>query len=946
MEPCALKQTKGIMSLVRSILLASLVSVAAIATLSAPAAPYIFVEGYNVLDTNNAPVFATGDIGTNFAATAGQERDIAVDAARGIIYMARGLGTFSDGRSGVGAAIAAIVVTNGARAGSNFRDTGVITASGTPTLSWCQSLAYDPGSDKLWVLGGPINAAPSIFSAPGGTLGGAPNGDGISTLNAALVRAFTVDTNLLETGVYISRTVSTNGVLARAGTPRGFAVRTVDGTNTTVYLGMGNHVEAWSNDQPLTGTNSPWRRIWATLRVPAQNLSTSRVAANFTGVNGVTVDDAGNCYFSVYGTGGRIWQVRPDVIEFVPDPMSLEFNDLAFGGNSEREIIPLILTGSAGAAITNTPQAITFCRFDSQRSLFVSFIPGVAQRAVTRLDVDDNFLFLNGGAYLRAVVNSGFGSGQPLVGQDSILASMRLKQATASQPAGTPSNNLLYHDVNSVTNPTYIYVEAYVVDTNKGQTVPTAAICKISIPTDTNPPSITVQPLTQTLLEGGTISLSVGTAGLKPLVFQWQSNSVDILNATNQGYSIASASTNDSGLYRVIVSNALGSVTSTQVQVTVNPLVRSTAMTPLWSNAPGSRFYLGTDGNQRGLTFNPELQSLLVVSRTPSNGIYSLNPNTGEDNNRFQLGSLVTGGTFALNTIAASDEGHIYAANLAENGQEFRIYYWDVETYDIDAAIAYAGNPTAGPNRWGDTLNIRGAINDIQIIAASRRSNVVAIFTTFDGGFTLNPTIITVPDAPNGAFGLGVAFGRGNTFWGKGDQGTGLRLVEFDLAQGTGTVLHTYGSAVFPASAIPIGVETNLNVLAAISIENPDNLRLYDISDLAAGPRLVDQELFPTDNENINATGAIDFGDGKVFALDSNNGIIALTLGAIPPPPTSPGRINIARDGGAVVLTWTNIFTLQSATNVTGPYLDVNGAASGYSENTDSAPQKYFRLRN
>ena len=909
---------------------------ALIALPRAAAAGYTFVEGYNVLDTNNAPVFATGDVGTNFAATAGLERDIAVDARRGIIYIARGLTTSAD-RPGGGIGIAAIVVTNGARAGSNFRDTGLIVSGGAP-LAWCQSLAYDAGSDKLWVLGGPLGANPTILTASGGTLGGAPDGDGIAVQNAALVREFQVNANLPD--VFAPHT--------RGGQPRGFAVRTV-GTNTTVYLGMGNHVEAWSNDQSTANTNSPWRRLWATLRPPAANLVTTRVATNFTGVNGVAVDDAGNCYFVVQSNpGGRIWQVRPDVIQNVPDPMALDFNDLAFGGSSEREIISLIITGSGSVAVTNNPQGITYCRFDSQRTLFVSFLPATAQRAVTRLDVDDNFSFLNGGAYLRALAIDGFGSGQPAGGQDTILSTMRLKQAApaGSQPQGG-SNGLLYQDVDSVTNPTFIYVNAFLIDTNKGQTVPTAAINKVLIAANTNPPSITVQPQPQTLLEGGSISLSVGAAGLKPLFYQWQSNSVDILNATNQGFSIIPASTNDSGLYRVIVSNALGIVISTQVQVTVNPLVRSTAMTPLWSNAPGSRFYLATDNNQRGLTYNPELNTLLVVSRTPSNGIYSLNPNTGEDNNHFQLGSLVTGGTLALNMIAASDDGHIYAANLAENGQAFRIYYWDLETYDIDAAVAYSGNPSDPlPNRWGDTLNVRGAGNNIQVIAASRRSNVVAIFTTTDGGFTLTPTVVTVPDAPPGAFGIGVAFGRGDTFWGKGDQATGLRLVQFDLAQGTGVVLRTYGSAAYPASAIPIGVETNLNVLAAISIENPDNLRLYDVSDLESGPRLVDQELFPADNENVNATGAIDFGDGKVFALDSNNGIIALTLGAIPPPPAPPGRIDIVRNGAAVILTWTNTFTLQSATNVTGPYIDVNGAASGYSENTGSTAQKFFRLRN
>jgi hypothetical protein len=926
-----------------------LVSVAFLAFLVAPrvfAAAYQFVEGYNVLDTNNAPVFATGPIGTNFAATAGQERDIAVDAARGIIYMGRGQGTVPDGRSGAGAAISAFVVTNGAREGSNFRDTGLIgAASGQPTFTWCQSLAYDRGSDKLWVLGSPLSANPVIFCVPGGTLGGAPNGDNISAINAALVKAFQVDTNLLDVGVYVSPTVSTNGTPGRGGAPRGIAVRTVNGTNTTVYVGMGNHVQAWSNDQPMTDTNSAWRRVWATQRPPAGNLTTSRVGlTGFNGVNGVAVDDAGNCYFSVQTTGGRIWTVRPALVQSAPDLMSLDYNDLPFGGSSGREVLPLLYSASASAPVITPPQSLTFCRFDNQRSLFVGLT--ATTRAVTRLDIDDSQSFTNGGAYLRAVAVDGFGSGQPAAGQDSILSTMRLKAGVGvTQPYGA-TQGLLYTDVDSVTNPSHIYVDAFVTDTNKGQTIPTAAIIKVQIPYDTNAPSITVPPQAQTLLEGGTISLSVGAAGQLPLQYQWQSNSLDILGATNRDLSIVPASTNHSALYRVIVSNIHSNVVSTQAQVTVNPLVRSAAMTPLWRLAPGERFYLTVDDKQRGLAYNPNTGNLLVVSRAPSNSIHVLSAQDGSEQFPLVINpATVTGGTFDINMIGASDDGYVYVGNLAQGGADFRIYRWASEDTEAAPTLAYSGNPTAPVgNRWGDTFAVRGIGFDdtLQIIAGTRNSNVVAIFTSPDDGDTLSPTVIQVPDAPNGAFGLGVAFGRGDTFWGKGDSAAELRLVQFDLAHGTGAVLRTYASNAYPATAI--GFEPNLNVLAAISIQNPDNLRLYDVSDSSSAPRLVDQELFAADNDNINATGAIDFGGGKVFALDSNNGLIALTLGAIPPPP--PGRITITRTGPDVKLTWSGNYTLQASPSVTGQYEDVPGARSGYTEATASATQKFFRLRN
>lgn len=58
----------------------------------------------------------------------------------------------------------------------------------------------------------------------------------------------------------------------------------------------------------------------------------------------------------------------------------------------------------------------------------------------------------------------------------------------------------------------------------------------------------------------------------------------------------------------------------------------------------------------------------------------------------------------------------------------------------------------------------------------------------------------------------------------------------------------------------------------------------------------------------------------------------------------APARLNISSSGGNVILTWAdNSFSLQSATNVVGPYTTITGAASGFLTNT-AAAQRYFRL--
>lgn len=53
-----------------------------------------------------------------------------------------------------------------------------------------------------------------------------------------------------------------------------------------------------------------------------------------------------------------------------------------------------------------------------------------------------------------------------------------------------------------------------------------------------------------------------------------------------------------------------------------------------------------------------------------------------------------------------------------------------------------------------------------------------------------------------------------------------------------------------------------------------------------------------------------------------------------------------SRDGSNLILNWSGTFTLQSATNVTGPYMDVPSATSPHTNSTTSPAQQFFRLRN
>jgi len=89
-------------------------------------------------------------------------------------------------------------------------------------------------------------------------------------------------------------------------------------------------------------------------------------------------------------------------------------------------------------------------------------------------------------------------------------------------------------------------------------------------------PAILVQPVSHTNIDGGTVTFSVTAVGTVPLGYRWQQDGDDVIGATNTTLTISSIADSDAGSYTVIVTNSVGSVTSSPaILVTVPPLIVS-----------------------------------------------------------------------------------------------------------------------------------------------------------------------------------------------------------------------------------------------------------------------------------------------------------------------------------------------------------------------------------
>ena len=138
----------------------------------------------------------------------------------------------------------------------------------------------------------------------------------------------------------------------------------------------------------------------------------------------------------------------------------------------------------------------------------------------------------------------------------------------------------------------------------------------------------------------------------------------------------------------------------------------------------------------------------------------------------------------------------------------------------------------------------------------------------------------------------------------------------------------------------------------------PDNVSLYDISDLTNGPVLADRELYSTavlhgllSNVGMGSTA---FGGNYLFALDENNGIKAFYIDPNYVPTIPPFNITsiVPVAGPGVVLTWESVashsYQVQSKAsladaswNDVGSVIIATGSTTSATNNVTDTTQFY-----
>lgn len=268
------------------------------------------------------------------------------------------------------------------------------------------------------------------------------------------------------------------------------------------------------------------------------------------------------------------------------------------------------------------------------------------------------------------------------------------------------------------------------------------------------PPVITNQPANLVVTNSQSATFSVVAGGVPAPGYQWYFNNTGnpISGATGPSYTIASTTPANTGTYFVIVTNAAGSVTSSNASLTVNSLIAAVAMSPA-NSATGICY-----DTPLYLTFNqqPLLRNAGMIR------IYNVT-NSGTPVDTINLAFNSTGGYQSHSAFAGDSQGFNYypviitgntAAIYPHGGvmTSNQTYYVTVDDgVFTDTSGAYFAGIQA-TNEWEFATKIGGPANPLNPVVAQDGSGDFATVQGAVDSVPLNNTNSTLINVHNGNY--------------------------------------------------------------------------------------------------------------------------------------------------------------------------------------------------
>jgi hypothetical protein len=465
-------------------------------------------------------------------------------------------------------------------------------------------------------------------------------------------------------------------------------------------------------------------------------------------------------------------------------------------------------------------------------------------------------------------------------------------------------------------------------------------------------PKIVYQPAGITNFVGSSVTLSAVAAGQgqASLTYQWQTNGVNISNPAGNTnvYSIGSAQTTDSGNYTLIVTTPYGlSVTSSVAKV----LISNAPIPPAFITQPVSQtvyrgqtvIFSSTVSSPGTATFTWYSNNVVVTAGTQTTGDSStleLDNVTTSFSASYRVGvtnNVVANGILSSNAVLTVLNPQVvtiaYLRTLVDplNGyaptnnpptipyQVTGIVTTFTNVTTGNTSSYFLQDATAGINIFatfgstfrpalGDVVTYVGVLSSFTTgleLYADTTTRLYTSYTILSNNIAGLPTPISIPF----------------------DVTTNLNNVNYNIA-GSLVILHDvyFGTN----SGLVLSTTANNTITVTNGSGQSFNLSFFDLDLNTAGQTL------PSYAYSVS---------GVMYGINTNFSVAVTRFADIVTTVPLPGPLNLSFSGGNITFSWSDpSFSLQSSTNVAGPYTTIFGASSGFMTNTTSAPTMFFRL--
>lgn len=448
----------------------------------------------------------------------------------------------------------------------------------------------------------------------------------------------------------------------------------------------------------------------------------------------------------------------------------------------------------------------------------------------------------------------------------------------------------------------------------------------------TNPPAITAQPQSQTTSPGSNATFTVTANGTAPLSFQWLFNDTNIVGATANPFTIANVQFTNAGNYSVIVTNLVGSVTSSVALLIV-------------SNFPPA------------ITTQPQSQTVTIGSSPTFNVIatgtaplsyqwfFSGTNIPGGNTNAYTRSNVQTndaGNYFVIVTNIAGSVTSSVAALSVFTTQAVVIAQWNFNSAAPDANVATG---TTTPSIGSGAASLVGGTSGT---FATGDTNLDTAGSTDNSGWNT----ATYPAATANNKSAGVQFsvntaGKQNIVivWSQRASNTGSKYARLRYSS-DGTNFADYPAAVFVSAGAVFEAKTNsLSGIAGVD-DNP-NFAFQIVTEFQSTATGSGSAAYVAANTGSTYAGGASGGTLR-FDMVTVSGTAILTNSTPSAPPALGGFIFPAGGGFQFNLTGTTgaTYIVQLSTNLaSGNWLPLftNTAPFSFTDLNCTLPHQFYR---